>query len=43
MLDPAACSLVHDAPVPCLPVEALLTLRNLLDRQPLLYAAVPAR
>src|SRR4029434_7178269 len=31
MLDPLACSLVHDAPAPCLTVEALLALRALLD------------
>ena len=42
MLDPLACSLVHDAPTPRLPVEALLALRALLDRQPLLHAVVPA-
>src|SRR4029453_7976454 len=42
MLDPLACSLVHDAPAPCLTVEALVALRALLDRQPLLHAALPA-
>ena len=42
MLDPLACSLVHDAPVPCLPVETLFALRDLLDCQPLLQAALPA-
>jgi hypothetical protein len=42
MLDPLACSLVHDAPAPYLTVEALVALRDLLDRQPLLHAAIPA-
>jgi hypothetical protein len=42
MLDPVACSLVHDAPAPRLSVEALLALRHLLDYQPLLDAALPA-
>jgi hypothetical protein len=42
MLDPVACSLVHDAPAPCLTVEALLALRALLDRQPLLHTTLPA-
>jgi hypothetical protein len=42
MLDPLACSLVHDAPVPRLTVEALLALRALLDRQPLRHAGGPA-
>src|SRR5262247_4524 len=42
MLDPLACSRVHDAPAPCLTVEALLALRALLDRQPLLHAVTPA-
>ena len=42
MLDPLACSHVHDAPAPRLTIEALLALRDLLDRQPLLHAAVPA-
>ena len=42
MLDPLACRHVHDAPTPRLTVEALFTLRNLLDRQPLLQAVVPA-
>jgi hypothetical protein len=32
---------VHDAPAPRLTVEALLALRALLDRQPLLHAVVP--
>jgi hypothetical protein len=43
MLDPLACSHVQDAPTPRLTVEALCTLRVLLDRQPLLHTAVPAR
>jgi hypothetical protein len=42
MLDPVACSLVHDAPAPRLTMETLLALRALLDRQPLLPAALPA-
>src|SRR4029453_14148362 len=42
MLDPLACSLVHDAPAPCLPVETLCALRDLLDRHPLLHAGIPA-
>src|SRR5262249_13733222 len=42
MLDPVACSLVHDAPAPRLTMEALLALRALLDRQPLLHPALPA-
>src|SRR4029453_13963360 len=42
MLDPLACSHVHDAPAPRLSVEALLALRHLLDYQPLLDAALPA-
>jgi len=42
MLDPRACGHVQDAPTPRLTIEALLALRNLLDRQPLLYAGVPA-
>src|SRR5262249_26725095 len=42
MLDPVACSRVHDAPAPRLTVEALLALRALLDRQPLLHTALPA-
>jgi hypothetical protein len=42
MLDPLACSRVHDAPAPCLAVEALLALRDLLDRQPLLPVVIPA-
>jgi hypothetical protein len=33
---------VHDAPAPRLTVEALLALRALLDRQPLLHPALPA-
>jgi hypothetical protein len=33
---------VHDAPAPRLTVEALLALRDLLDRQPLRHAVVPA-
>src|SRR5262249_58310815 len=41
MLDPLACRLVHDAPAPCLPVETLLALRELLHRQPLLHTAIP--
>ena len=42
MLDPLACSLMHDAPAPRLTVEALVALRDLLDRQPLLHTAIPA-
>ena len=42
MLDPVACSLMHDAPAPRLTMETLLALRALLDRQPLLPAALPA-
>ena len=42
MLDPVACSLMCDAPAPRLTVEALLALRDLLDRQPLLHTAIPA-
>ena len=42
MLDPLACSHVSDAPAPRLSVEALLALRDLLDHQPLLHAAIPA-
>jgi len=42
MLDPLACSQVYDAPVPRLTVEALLALRDLLDRQSLLPAALAA-
>ena len=42
MLDPVACNLVCDAPAPRLTVEALLALRDLLDRQPLLHTAIPA-
>jgi hypothetical protein len=42
LLDPLACGRVHDAPAPCLTVEALLALRDLLDRQPLLHAVPPA-
>ena len=41
MLDPVACNLVCDAPAPRLTVEALLALRDLLDRQPLLHTAIP--
>jgi hypothetical protein len=42
MLDPLACSQVHDASVPRLTVDALLALRALLDYQPLLPAALAA-
>ena len=42
ILDPVTYSHVQDAPTPRLTVEALFTLRHLLDRQPLLQAAVPA-
>ena len=41
MLDPLACNHMSDAPAPRLNVEALLTLRDLLDHQPLLHAAIP--
>jgi len=37
MLDPVACSRVHDALAPRLPLEALLALRALLDSQPYLW------
>jgi hypothetical protein len=33
---------VSDAPAPRLSVEALLALRDLLEHQPLLHAAIPA-
>ena len=42
MLEPLACSHVHDAPAPRLSVEVLLALRHLLDYQPLLDVALPA-
>src|SRR5215471_2506039 len=42
MLDPVACSLVHDAPAPRLTVDTLLALRALLDRQPLLHTTLLA-
>jgi hypothetical protein len=42
MLAPLACRLLHDALAPRLSVEALVALRALLDRQPLLHTTIPA-